>query len=126
MPPLFHSLAQNTTSTPPSFLVNPPFSAPIQVALFFVGVCVVHAMTAYVPIPDSSEDRWGRILSMIIGPVGAGASPFHSIVVFAVKICRGKYGTAPHTMQYQQAQLRYGFQDDLLVQSRTLRSGGGN
>ena len=67
---------------------NPPFSAPIQVALFFVGVCLVPTMTAHAPIPLTTEDAFGRIVAMILGPVSSSIGSFNSIVIFAVKIGR--------------------------------------
>src|SRR5208282_3091234 len=66
-----------------------PFSASIQVALFFVGVCLVHTITANIPIPESNENSFGRFMSMILAPVGAGAASFNSIVLISVKIARG-------------------------------------
>ena len=85
-------MAANSTSMLPTSFVgvnNPPFSAPIQVALFFVGVCLVPAMTAHAPIPLTTEDSFGRIVAMILGPVSSSIDSFNSIIIFAVKIGRG-------------------------------------
>ena len=86
-------ITANSTSTLPTSFIginnNPPFSAPIQVALFFVGVCLVPSMTAHAPIPMSKGDSFGRIVEMILGPVSSSIGSFNSIVIFVVKIGRG-------------------------------------
>ena len=91
--PTTSTLDHNSTSIPLSSLLNPPFGAPIGVALFFIGVCIVHTMTTPVPIPNPIGDTWCQALSMILGPVGVGCSSFNSIVILAVKIARRKCGT---------------------------------
>jgi hypothetical protein len=94
MAPVYHrfsALAVQNSTISYNSIVNPPFSAPIRVTLFFVSVCVVHAMTAHVPIPECIEDSFGRGVSMVLGPVGSGISSFNSIVVFAMKIGRGDW-----------------------------------
>ena len=95
---IYHRLApaisQNSSLvSPPSLaaLSGVPFSASVQVALFFVGVCVVHTVTAHVPIPECIENSFGRFVSMILGPVGSGAASFNSIVLVAVKIATGNW-----------------------------------
>jgi len=86
--------SQNSTLTPPSPFVglgNPPFTDPVRLALAFVGVCIVHTMTAHTPIPP--EHRIEHLVSMVLGPVGEGVQSFNSIVLFAVKIGRGDWPT---------------------------------
>src|SRR5271170_3204697 len=87
-------LSQNPTMTLPSPFValsNPPFTVPVQLVLAFVGVCIVHAMTAHTPIPP--QHRIGQLISMVLGPVGEGVQSFNSIVLFAIKIGRGDWPT---------------------------------
>ena len=84
-------IANSTSTLPTSFVGvnNGHFSASIQVALFFVGVCFVPTMTAHAPIPLTSEDSFGQMLAMILSPVSSSISSFNSIVIYAVKIVRG-------------------------------------
>ena len=98
MPPLpgEHALPfpQNSTLALPNPFVafsNPPFTVPVQLVLAFVGVCIVHAMTAHTSIPP--QHRIGQLTSMVLGPVGEGVQSFNSIVLFAIKIGRGDWPT---------------------------------
>lgn len=69
----------------------PPFTVVVQVAVFFVGICLVHTVTAHVPIPTCIDDSLGRFFSMILGPIGSGAASFNSIFLFSVKMGRGNW-----------------------------------
>ena len=46
-------------------------------------------MTAHAPMPLTTEDSFGRIVAMILGPVSSSTGSFNSIVIYAVKIGRG-------------------------------------
>jgi hypothetical protein len=79
---------------------NPPFSAAVQVTLFFIGVYVVPTLTAHTPIPVSREDSFGRTLTMILSPVSASIDAFNSIVIFIVKIGLGSWVKASQKSHY--------------------------
>lgn len=60
--------------------------AVLNVAIFYIFVCVFHTMTVHNPMPTPTGRRMRQIGSMMLSPVTAGLTSFHSIIFFATKI----------------------------------------
>ena len=73
-----------------------PFSVTIQVILFFSSMCILHIVTAHVPVPEPLRSSIGRYVSMVLGQIGSGGECFNAILVFAMKIDRNWSPFWPH------------------------------
>jgi hypothetical protein len=64
------------------------FQTILSVLSFFIGTCVVHALTDHCPVSPTMWDSLKRNTCLMVFPISTGIDSIHSIVIFAWSIGR--------------------------------------
>lgn len=64
------------------------FQTLLSVLSFFIGTCVVHALTDHYPVSATMWDSLKRNACLMVFPISTGIDSIHSIVIFAWSIRR--------------------------------------
>ena len=78
------------------------FQAVLSVLSFFIGTCVVHALTDHCPVSATVWESLKRNACLMVFPISTGIDSIHSIVIFAWSIGRlgcGAFFLKSHSLQ---------------------------